>query len=190
MKYFAWPRWHRHSIRLKGFDYAQPGMYFVTICARNKEWLFGEIQDGKMELNEWGRIVEKCWYEIPKHFEHVSLNEFVIMPNHVHGIISIHSSRNHVGARHAVPLPKNRKFAGAIPGSLSTIIGSFKSAATKRINESLLLDHMNPWQRNFYEHIIRNMKDLNRIRTYIKENPAHWENDEEFTPATQSADRY
>ena len=119
----------RRSIRLRDYDYSQQGAYFVTVCAWNRECLFGEIKNGQMGLNEYGEMVMKCWKAIPDHFPHVATDEFIIMPNHIHGIVFI------VGARHAVPLQTiGKQFAKPVSGSLSTIIRSFKSAVTKSIN--------------------------------------------------------
>lgn len=174
-------RRHRRSIRLRGYDYSQAGAYFVTVCAHDRMCLFGEIADGKMRLNEAGRIVQQCWDQIPEHFHHVELGEFIVMPNHVHGIIVIAETPN-VGARHAVPLhavPLPEKFCKPVPGSIPTIVRSFKSAVTKRINELRDTPGASVWQRNYYEHVIREGESLHRIREYIANNPTQWELDRE-----------
>ncbi|KAA0206229.1 transposase [Candidatus Uhrbacteria bacterium] len=163
----------RRSIRLPSFDYASSGAYFVTIGAYQRECLFGEIVDGGMVLNEIGRIVRDGWDGIGEHFSNVKTDEFVVMPNHVHGVIWLDGSCPHVGATHASPLPK-----GPSSGSVGAIIGSFKSAVTKRVNE------MNPlfgpvWQRNYYERVIRSDAELDAVRQYIRDNPAKWEEDPE-----------
>ncbi|MGE0824886.1 MAG: transposase [Candidatus Binatia bacterium] len=121
---------HRRSIRLKGYDYRQAGAYFVTIVTHGRECLFGNVVDGGMALSERGKIVQRCWDEIPVHFPNVQLDTFTVMPNHIHGIIVI------VGATHASPLPQ-AVFPphGPETRSLGAIVGSFKSAVTKRINE-------------------------------------------------------
>ena len=160
---------HRRSIRLKGYDYCQVGAYFVTIVTQDRVCLFGAVVDGEMRLNDAGRMVAQCWQQIPAHFPHVELDEFVMMPNHVHGIIIV------VGARHAVPLPE--RFGKPVSGSLPTIIRSFKSAATKRINELRGTTGTRVWQRNYYEHIIRDEQSWDRIREYIVNNPLQWELD-------------
>jgi putative transposase len=95
------PQHHRRTIRLQGYDYSQVGAYFITICTHNRECLFGTITDGEMILNEYGRIVQQCWLEIPDHFPHAELDGFMVMPNHVHGIVVI---TDRVGATHASPL--------------------------------------------------------------------------------------
>jgi REP element-mobilizing transposase RayT len=182
---------HRRSIRLKGYDYTQPGAYFVTICTYDREALFGQVVDGHMVLNACGEMVMACWREIPDHFPHVALDAFVVMPNHVHGILWIVAD---VGARHAVPLhnaetipkphavplhnaetiPNQEQFGKPVPGSISTIIGAFKSAVTRRINALRGTPGTQVWQRNYWEHIIRTERTLNAIRRYIAENPLRW----------------
>ena len=166
----------RRSIRLQNYDYSQAGVYFVTVCTRNKECSLGEIIDSQVHLNELGRKVRECWLQIPYHFPNVQLDAFVIMPNHVHGIVVIN-----VGAQHAVPLqrPELAAFGKSVPASLPVIVRSFKSAVAKRLNESLGIRGHQLWQRNYYEHIVRKGGDLDKIRRYILENPAKWEEDEE-----------
>ncbi|MFQ5686668.1 MAG: transposase, partial [Candidatus Scalindua sp.] len=112
---------------LKGYDYSQQGMYFVTVCTNNHHFLFGHITEERMILNNAGRFANKCWLETPEHFPHVALDEFIVMPNHIHGIIIIND-----------------------------------------------MNVYNVWQRNYYEHIIRNEKELNKIREYIMYNPLKW----------------
>jgi REP element-mobilizing transposase RayT len=166
---------NRRSIRLKEYDYSQSGAYFVTICTHNKECLFGEIVDGKMILNDAGKIVQTVWYEISEHVDHVELDQFVIMPNHIHGIIVLHD-----GCRDtACCAPTVERFGKLITGSLPTIIRSFKSAITKRINELHETPGQKIWQRNYYERVIRNENELNQVRQYIVDNPAKWDSDEE-----------
>ena len=161
----------RRSIRLKNYDYSQAGAYFVTIVARDRRCEFGEVVDGTLRLNYHGNVVAQCWELLPEHFQNVQTDAFVVMPNHFHGIVA-------VGARHAVPLHSEREgFAKPVAASLPTIIRSFKSACSKRINE-LTPEHSGPlWQRNYFEHIIRNEGSLNRIRQYILDNPVRWEFD-------------
>ena len=188
---------HRRSIRLRGWDYRNPGWYFVTLVVQNRECLFGRVLNGKMVLNEYGKICNQCWLDIPEHFENVTLDEYQIMPNHMHGIIVIQPNGNDVGARHAVPLPHAvplqseqpiREFGKPIPKSLSTIIGSFRSAVTNRINKYRQTPGAKLWQRNYgechafrhWEHIIRDENELNRIRRYIKNNPLKWTDDDYF----------
>lgn len=149
----------RRSIRLKGYDYTQAGAYFVTICARNRECLFGNIANGEVSLNVAGRMTRSVWDELPNRFSGLELDAFVVMPNHVHGIFVL------VGAGLALP-------------GLGDIVRAFKSLTAVRVNR--LLMRTGPlWQRNYYEHIIRNEKELNLVREYIANNPLQWELDRE-----------
>ena len=171
---------HRRSIRLHDYDYAQAGAYFVTIVAKNHACLFGELIGSAMRLNQFGVIVQSCWEDLPVHYPNVELDAFVVMPNHLHGIVVITDGT--VGARHASPLPHASPLQlphGTAPGSLGTMIGSFKSAAAKRVNKSRDTPGAPVWQRNYYEHIIRDEKDLERIREYIDANSFNWTQDEE-----------
>jgi REP element-mobilizing transposase RayT len=162
---------HRRSIRLKEYDYSQAGAYFVTICTKNRECLFGEISDGKMALNDTGIVASEVWNGLQNHFP-VELDEYVIMPNHVHGIIII----NNVGAIHELP---NKRRQMLIP----KILGYYKMNTAKHINKIHNTSGIPFWQRNYYEHIIRNEKELNSIREYIVNNPLTWYEDEE-NPST------
>ncbi len=186
-------RRRRRSIRLKGWDYRTPAAYFVTICTHDRAPLFGRVVDGDMVLNAFGEIVWACWREIPEHFPHVELDAFVVMPNHVHGIIfivdvvgSLHAGATHVGATHASPLRGDAP-RGPASGSLGAIVGSFKSAVTQRINALRNTPGAPVWQRNYYEHIIRTERALNAIRRYIAENPLRWHLDR-YNPNATGAD--
>jgi len=172
---------NRRSIRLQGYDYSRIGAYFVTVCTYHRLCLFGEIIDGRMALNDAGRIVEQCLNEISRHFPHVELDEFIVMPNHVHGIVVIANRRGT-----ACRAPTTEQFGRPVTGSMPTIIRSFKSAATKRIDELRNTPGAAIWQRNYYEHVIRNDDELNRIREYIANNPAQWAIDRE-NPAIVAA---
>lgn len=166
----------RRSIRLAGYDYAQAGAYFVTICTQDRACLFGDVVNGNMRLNVLGQIVDQCWRGIPAHGEHAVLDAFVVMPNHIHGIIAIVP----VGATHASPaLSTPINPPGPKPKSIAAIIGSFKSAATRRINEVRQTLGMSVWQRNYYERIIRDEHALDAARRYVQDNPAKWEQDSE-----------
>ncbi|PIU54770.1 MAG: hypothetical protein COS88_06605 [Chloroflexi bacterium CG07_land_8_20_14_0_80_51_10] len=165
---------HRRSIRLKGYDYSQAGAYFVTICTKDRGCLFGEIIDGEMVLNPFGEVVQACWDDLPRHYPHVELDAFVIMPNHLHGIIIIRRGEAFVPSN-ASPLHPH----GTQPGSLGAIIQNFKSVSTRKINRSTRNPGNKSWQRNYYEHVIRNEKSLNTIRCYIIENPLRWADDPE-----------
>lgn len=167
-------KYRTNSNRLADWDYSSAGYYFVTICTQNRACHFGNIVQSSMNLSPIGEIAYKYWEDIPKHFDDVSIDQFIIMPNHIHGIIII--SEPTVETRHAVSLQK-QTFGNPIPNSLPTIIRSYKSAVTKWCNEN---DHTFLWQRNYHEHIIRNEKELDRIRGYIINNPANWNEDENF----------
>lgn len=155
----------RKQLRLKNYDYSQNGMYFVTICTYNKKCFFGKIIDNKMKLNVVGKIVKDVLLNISKHQKNVRLNEFVIMPNHIHCIIEI------VVDGHARPLQK--RSAQTLP----IVINGFKSATTKQINEKFGKNNFK-WQRSYYDHIIRKEESLQKIKEYIMINSREWEKDE------------
>ncbi len=168
---------HRRSIRLKDYNYVQAGAYFVTVCTYERECVFGDVIDGEVQLNKYGEIVTTCWEEIPNHFAGVELDAFVVMPNHIHGIVVIANGEKQpagVGATHASPL---RKPLGPQRKSLGAIIGAFKSASTKRVNEMCQAPGMPLCQRDYYEHVIRDQHELDRIREYIAANPVRWAED-------------
>ena len=158
---------HRRSIRLKNYDYSSAGAYFITICAYNKECLFGNIVDGKMQLNDAGKIIRTVWDEIPKYYLGIETDTFQIMPNHMHGIIII----NEVGAIHELPLQRRNMI-------LPKIIGRLKMNTAKQINIIRKTPGSSVWQRNYYEHIIRSEESLNRMREYIQNNQLKWGLDE------------
>lgn len=152
---------NRQSIRLKGFDYSQDGRYFITICTHNHQALFGEIILGEMKTNQIGSIVKEHWFQLPNRFNSIQMDAFVVMPNHIHGIISIMES-----------LPDQ---------TIGKIIGAYKSLAANEFMKlckikNLSLDKL--WQRNYYEHIIRDEEDFSRIVEYIENNPLKWEEDQ------------
>jgi putative transposase len=197
----------RRSIRLKGIDYTQPGFYFITIVTKNRECLFGEIADGEMRLNEFGMIARAEWLKTAEIRHEIALDEFVIMPNHIHGIIHIlpRDCDDGVGARRRraptvninaptanwnAPTENRRahtlteQFGKPVSGSIPTIIRAYKSATTNRINKFRENAGAPVWQRNYYEHIVREDDDLARIREYVRYNPAGWVKDDE-NPAFQ-----
>jgi REP element-mobilizing transposase RayT len=157
---------HRRSIRLKGYDYAQAGAYFVTICVRGGQCLLGEVREGEMHLNALGEVVLACWEDLPNHYAHVILDAFGIMPNHAHGIIVL----DDVGAGLE---PAHEKRHG-----LPEIVRALKTFSARRINVLRQARGTPFWQRNYYEHIIRNERALNAIREYIGNNPVNWEADQ------------
>jgi putative transposase len=197
---------HRRSIRLRGHDYSRAGAYFITICTQNREYLFGDIMDGKMALNPFGKIAPEQWYAIPERFPHVDVDEFVVMPNHIHGIVIINgvgaplagapciqnAQKTTNGPRPITPddgVTETRNRATAddratarVALSVGEIVGAYKSICYREclawINNHEQ-DHRlgRLWQRNYWEHIIRNETELNRIREYIRNNPAQWRED-------------
>ena len=159
---------NRKSIRLKGYDYSREGAYFVTICAQNRECLFGEIVDDKMVLNKYGEIVKNEWQRTGDIRPNIETDCFVVMPNHVHGIINIRRGVLQYAPTNGFKSPSQ---------TIGAITRGFKSTTTKQIN--ILRDTHGQciWQRNYYEHIIRGEKDYNRIHEYIQNNPLKWELD-------------
>ncbi len=166
-------RHHRRSIRLKGHDYAQPGAYFVTIVTCKRECLFGEVANGDIQLNRFGAIAFEEWERSRRIREELELDEFTVMPNHVHGILVIRSSvQTVVGAQGLAPLRRP-------PRSLGTFVCGFKSAVTKRINAVRGTPGMCVWQRNYHDEIVHNDQDLYAARSYIRYNPRRWAYDRE-----------
>ncbi|MBI5664236.1 MAG: transposase [Nitrospirae bacterium] len=189
---------HRRSIRLKEYDYSQAGAYFVTICTQNRECAFGDIVGREMRLNDAGRMVDITWNDLPTHNDNILLDSFIIMPNHIHGIITIvgaGSKPAHVDVAHVdsgityqpgknrAGLSKDR--AGLEPAptngtGLSEIVRQLKTFSTRRINQIRNSPGVPVWQRNYYERVIRNEHELHKIREYIINNPSNWETDENF----------
>ncbi|MBN1578406.1 MAG: hypothetical protein JW913_17730 [Chitinispirillaceae bacterium] len=189
---------HRKSVRLKGYDYSQPGYYFITINIDNIRCMLACWERGKLKLLPVGETAKRYWLEIPKHYPNVALDEYVIMPDHFHGIMRIidqndNSNGFNVGARHGVPLPVDNthdaplnhvslpaarnstasisvRFQKVFPGSVSSIINQYKGAVTRWCKKTGYASFK--WQSLFYDHIIRNEKELQRIRWYIRNNPA------------------
>ena len=161
----------RKNLRLKNYDYAQEGAYYITICTWGRECLFGNIVNGEMELNGIGWIVRQEWLRSPMIRPNVQLDEFMIMPNHMHGIIIINERR---GELQFAPTPFRSPSQ-----TIGAIVRGFKSSTTKQINVFRNMPNLTVWQRNYYEHIIRDQFDLDRIRGYIADNPKNWALDEE-----------
>ena len=174
---------HRKSIRLKEYDYSSLGEYFVTMCTYQRECLFGEIVNDEMILNPLGLIVQEEWLRTQVIRFEIELDEFVIMPNHLHGIIIVKDDPQiMVGTHGRASLRGIYRQDASLrrqPRSLGSIIAGFKSAATKRINEERNMPRSPVWQSRFYEHVIRNEKDLNNVREYIINNPMQWHVDDE-----------
>ena len=175
---------HRSSTRLKGYDYSQSGAYFVTVCTYQHQSLFGTVVGGEMALNSFGQLVLEEWFKSARIRSEIELftDEFVVMPNHIHGIIWIVNDP-YVGATRRVALtiprvvPTSSRPCGPKPGSIGAIIGQYKSVVTKRINQ-IRETHGEPiWQRNYHDHIIRDETELVNIRAYIADNPHRWTQD-------------
>jgi REP element-mobilizing transposase RayT len=181
---------HRRSIRLKGFDYAEASAYFVTIVTQNRSSVFGEIIEGQMQLNPAGEAMARWWLELPRKFSTIETDEFIVMPNHCHGIIVITGSP--VGADLRVGPPNIRK--GAHAGApLQKIMQWFKTMTTNEYMRGVTTLGWSSfpgrlWQRSFYDHVIRDEDSLNRIRQYILDNPPRWEFDRE-NPALVTVER-
>jgi REP element-mobilizing transposase RayT len=163
---------HRRSIRLRGYDYSQAGAYFVTICEVNRACIFGQVVDGKMHPNQFGEIVLKWWNELPNYYPPVELDEFVVMPNHMHGIIVI----TDVGAGSSCPNGRHDA-APTEKRTLGQLVGHFKFQITKEINQIRDAGYAKVLQRDYYEHIMRNEREWNAIAEYICNNPANWNAD-------------
>jgi len=212
---------HRRSIRLRGHDYSDPGEYYVTICTHNRECVLGEIKDGEMRLSNAGEIAERCWYEIPQHFENVGLGEFVTMPNHLHVIILLRgiSRRDEVTSSLQIMssslrvtsslqimssslqvtsslqiMSSSLRVTSSLrndtrieteqtiikrPPTLGQVVAFYKYRSTKLINALRDSPGSRFWQRNYYEHIIRDGSEYARIQKYIADNANKWSEDEE-----------
>ena len=202
-------KFHRRSIRLSNYDYSQSGAYFITICTHQREWLFGEILNEKMLLKEFGNIARSEWLKTPKIRANIELGEFIIMPNHTHGIIWIKDykvdckgvldgeeggevdSKGVLGSKEGSEVyskgvlqyaptttPTYTSNFESPSKTIGAIIRGYKSSVTKQINTIRKLPGFAAWQRNYYEHIIRNEEDLYNITQYIKNNPSNWDKDD------------
>lgn len=176
MKY-DFQRHRRRSIRLKDYDYSQAGAYFITICAHNRACIFGDIQEGEIKLNQYGEIVNIEWLKTSNMRTNLVLDAYIIMPNHIHGIISISDFDRHRGTLQRAPTFEH--FGKPVSNSIPTIIRLFKSSVTKQINALRRAPGLPVWQRNYYEHVIRNEDDLSEIREYILNNALKWDLDSE-----------
>ena len=199
-------RHHRRSIRLQGYDYSRSGAYYVTLCTQDRACLFGEIVNGDMQVNDAGCMVTDAWYSLPDRFPTIDLDAFVVMPNHVHGIIVItddvvpSNNRDVVGAglvpaRDIAParnvVPANNRATTRVAPTLGDVIGAYKSIVTVQYARAVKRRGWTPfrkrlWQRNYYEHVIRNADSLNRIRQYILDNPRRW-NEDRYNPTVREA---
>jgi REP element-mobilizing transposase RayT len=164
---------HRRSIPLPGYDYRTPGAYFITICSWQRECLFGEVIDDTMQLSPYGKTVFFNWSILPKRYPNVELDNFIVMPNHVHGIIVLKDSREiNYTESDKLALKKSKIYP------LSEIVRGLKTSSARRINQVRYLTGVSVWQRGYYEHIIRNEESLFAIREYIINNPLSWGKDE------------
>ncbi|MDV6343511.1 transposase [Nitrosomonas sp. Is37] len=214
---------HRRSLRLQGYDYAQAGAYFVTICTQHRLCLFGEIIHGEMQLNEAGKMIQEVWHQLPMRFDTLALDEFVVMPNHIHGILVLkegdsktgdHKDRSYAMRNidrrgescirpyavknethlvdpcdrplHDLSINQSHKSTirsrGTLPDTVGRIVQAFKSITTHAYITGVKQHGWPPfdgklWQRNYWEHIVRNEPDWNQIRAYIHNNPLQWELD-------------
>ena len=166
----------RKSRRLKGYDYSQPGDYFITTCTHKRLCVLGTSRAMAFHPSKIGQVVQRCWDEISEHFPNARARVLQIMPNHIHGIISITPQIGPVGTRHAVSLQRftGEKFGMPRRGSLSTIIRSFKSAVTNSVHRAGLFTEKMFWQSRFYDHVIRDNISYFFIERYIKLNPVLW----------------
>ncbi len=174
---------HRQSVRWRGFDYTSEGAYFVTICVQNRQSIFGEIQNGIMILNDVGAMIQDTWFQMPDRYSGIALDAFVVMPNHIHGIVVLNPPEVGVTPR-GCPVAAGQA-RGPAPTSLSKVIHRYKSLTTARYRCAVDEQRWPPfehrlWQRNYFDHVIRDEDDLNRIRDYIVENPKNWATDEEY----------
>jgi REP element-mobilizing transposase RayT len=166
----------KSSIRLGGYDYSQPGGYFVTVCVRGKVSKLGDVSGGEIHLSSFGLLVRDCWISLENLYNYIELDEWIIMPNHLHGIIFYHEEptieqdQGRGGSRTAPTKLVRRK-------PLGRIIGVFKTTSTTRINQLLGTLGGKFWQRGYHDRIIRNQEELDSIRNYISENPLKWEMD-------------
>jgi putative transposase len=171
-------KFHRRSIRVPGADYSLPRAYFITICAAYRRNIFGAVEGGKVVLSPLGEIVRSCWVQIPEHSPAANINEYVIMPNHLHGIIALG-----VGARYIVPSdPAARtreQFGKPSHGTIPTLVRTFKAAVTRNAREGLKIGDQRIWQSNYFERVLRDGREVSLAIQYIVENPARWSWDEE-----------
>jgi putative transposase len=159
----------RHSLRLKEYDYSQAGAYFITVCTHRRLLLFGDVIEANVRLNDVGAIVNESWANLPHHYRGIELDEFIVMPNHVHGIIILTDDPER---RHAIP----------------EIVRGFKTFSARKANQYRRV-RTALWQRGYYEHVIRDERGLNRIRAYITNNPGRWNDDPENISPAKNAER-
>ena len=156
----------RQRIRLRCFDYRQTAVYFVTICTERRKTTLGSIQGGSMQLSSLGHLAASLWKSIPEHAPNASLDLFVVMPNHIHGLLCLEST--------GIPSESQRRPGELRRGSLGSVVGGFKASVTRIGRARGIVGPDSLWQRGFWEHIVRHRTALERIRRYIAENPSRW----------------
>ncbi len=163
-------------MRLRGYDYSTPGAYFVTICSWQRKCMFGEVVDDEVRPNEIGQAIAETWARLSQHYSSVELDEFIVMPNHIHGVILLKEPASDVAGDRAglkpAPTPNQRRRHG-----LPEVVRGFKTFSARRINSLRGNPGAPVWQRNYYEHVVRNEEELNRIRQYVRDNPVKWSDD-------------
>ena len=167
----------RRTIRFQNFDYSQAACYFVTVCAREKRCIFGEVIGAEMQLNDLGKIVEECLLAVPRHFGNAEIPVHSIMPNHSHAIVVLRVKESKAGP--AKTSVHAEAFAAPMTGSIPTIVRSFKSAVTRTARMALRKPTFDVWQRNYFERVIRSDEEFRKTWQYICENPARWDFDPE-----------
>lgn len=160
----------RNSLRHANHSYTQPGAYFITICAHKGISVFGRVVNDSMELNVLGRIAHQAWLDLPGRHAHISVDPFVIMPNHVHALIWVQADVSEGSTA--------REYSKPVAGSISTLINAYKGAVTKMANNANLMSGSSLWQRSFYDRIVRSERELANVQEYIRTNPARWQKDQ------------
>lgn len=169
--------YHRRSIRVPGFDYTRSGLYFITIVTAGRVLRFGGIANCEVQLNPIGQMAQREWLRLPSRFPGLLIEDFVMMPNHLHGILMLGEQEG----------DRDQESSQVEPGSIGAIIRAYKSSTTLRFHQLCPRDSTPLWQRNYYERIVRGLKDFDRIREYIQNNPSQWELDQEhFSPPSTS----
>ena len=167
-------RRRRRALRLKDYDYSQAGAYFVTLCTHLRECIFGSVDRSILRLSDAGLVAKQIWNELPVHYPRVSLDAFIVMPNHVHGVIMFSDEDRFVPKE---PMERTPQPGRVKMHALPEIVRAFKTFSARAINKHRHSEGESVWQRNYYEHVVRDEKDLNRIRQYIADNPARWSED-------------
>jgi len=188
---------HRRSIRLKRYDYSQAGLYFITICTQNRLCLFGKIKESNLQLNDAGIMIEHQWQELIYRFDNIKLHQFIVMPNHFHGIVEsvgvplvgTQNAEQRQTKQRPIEQPQTEQPPKGQPQGIAPtvgdVVGAFKSLSTNDYIRNVKQNNWQPfnkkiWQRNYYEHIIRNEKSYDQISEYIQTNPLKWQDDKYY----------